>query len=177
MNFDGYVPPQKKELRAKLFMDVMESLLPVLAETLESFEAARESYTDLQVSAAMIHRQLKRLEVIEESSTPWEAMTDAAKFTVLSKRSYVYFVEAGDYIKIGYSKNPLVRLGQIRAGVQVVKPEDLDTSNARLLAIEEGDLSTEKQLHRRFKEFREVGEWFRKNDRITHYIQSITTPA
>lgn len=63
--------------------------------------------------------------------------------------------------KIGYSKNPLKRLGQLQTG----NPEPL-----MLVSTIDGDINTEKELHKRFGAFRVNGEWFLHTEEIDSYF-------
>ena len=66
----------------------------------------------------------------------------------------VYFVRAGEEgpVKIGHAKNPASRLRELQAGC-------FETFN--LLRVIEGDVLSEKFLHRHFRAQRVRGEWFR----------------
>lgn len=74
------------------------------------------------------------------------------------KKGFVYFIKAEDtgFIKIGMSKNPDLRLRQIKLSCQ--KPVLLMkffVSNSAIM---------EKKLHEFFKNKRVFGEWFNLND-------------
>jgi hypothetical protein len=84
----------------------------------------------------------------------------------------VYFIKAGRRIKIGFSTNPAMRLSTIRAGACKV-PSGLNTSNARILALESGGRLREAELHRQFAHLREAGEWFRGAPDLTAYIDQL----
>lgn len=76
---------------------------------------------------------------------------------------YVYFISSDDKIKIGYTKNIKRRLKQLQTS---------NSSQLILLGYIEGDKNVEKQLHKRFAQYRirENGEWFNCNDEILDYI-------
>lgn len=63
----------------------------------------------------------------------------------------IYFISNKKHVKIGYSKNPYVRLKQL----QTAHPTKL-----KLLGTLEGDYNTEKLLHEIFKKNKQQGEWF-----------------
>lgn len=63
----------------------------------------------------------------------------------------VYFVAAGQQVKIGVAKNIRARL----AGLQTSSPVPL-----RLLAFAPGGLAEERAYHREFAAHRLLGEWF-----------------
>ncbi len=78
--------------------------------------------------------------------------------------SYVYFISDGKYIKIGKSAKPMKRL------------EQLQTSNARelkLLGIIPGSSVKENELHSMFNNLHVRGEWFKLDNSILLYIESI----
>lgn len=74
---------------------------------------------------------------------------------------WVYFLRAGDLIKIGHSQEPRGRLATLRGA----SPLKLD-----LLHIEPGPVSKERTLHRRFRRLRSHGEWFRAEHDLLAYI-------
>ena len=76
---------------------------------------------------------------------------------------YVYFISSDDKIKIGYTKNIKRRLKQLQTS---------NSSQLLLLGYIEGDKDVEKQLHKRFAQYRirKNGEWFNCSDEILDYI-------
>src|SRR5262249_28266675 len=76
----------------------------------------------------------------------------------------VYFVETGDFIKIGHTKNWRVRL----TSLQTSSPTKLT-----ILHLEPGDVSQEKALHRKFRHLHNHGEWFRKGADLIAYIDRL----
>lgn len=74
---------------------------------------------------------------------------------------YVYFIEMGDFIKIGYSTWPATR----RDALQISCPYDLI-----LLGAFPGALECEAGLHSLFAHLRARGEWFRKSAGLLAYI-------
>lgn len=80
-------------------------------------------------------------------------------------RGHVYFIRAGEFIKIGYSTRPLERL------------RNLQTSNAGTLEIvgtRRASREFETELHQHFKQFRVRGEWFKVTRSILRYIEQNT---
>lgn len=75
-----------------------------------------------------------------------------------------YFIDSGDAIKIGFSSNWNKRL----ASLQTSSPSEL-----KVLAVYYGPRSLELELHKKFAEYRirQNGEWFRKCDAISDYIE------
>ncbi|MBP2494619.1 hypothetical protein ABID82_005256 [Methylobacterium sp. PvP062] len=68
-----------------------------------------------------------------------------------SRSGYVYFLRCGDRIKIGFSKQPLSRAGDLATGMPD-KPS--------MIAAFRGTKAEETRLHRRFDAYRRKGEWF-----------------
>lgn len=66
----------------------------------------------------------------------------------------VYFIEAGDRqaYKIGFSNDPLQRMKDLQQATHLP---------LRLAVASPGGRSEEGRLHRRFKDFKISGEWFR----------------
>ena len=75
----------------------------------------------------------------------------------------IYLIVSVDhgFCKIGYSKNPEKRLLEIQTG----NPYRLS-----LLSVIEGDVSTERELHKRFVDLRVGGEWFLLSDEIKKFF-------
>jgi hypothetical protein len=94
----------------------------------------------------------------ELGSTSEMANADVEAFMTRLKRTearrtsgFVYFVQCEQFVKIGYSETPRWR------------PHDFATGNpfeCRLIGLLEGGLDRERDLHKKFSEFRHRGEWF-----------------
>lgn len=78
--------------------------------------------------------------------------------------SRVYFAQAGERIKIGWSRNVAARITKLQTG----NPEPI-----RLLATTPGGRSLETQLHERFADVRLTGEWFAASPALLAYVQAI----
>lgn len=74
---------------------------------------------------------------------------------------HVYFIEAGDFIKIGYTTSPVARIIKMRTDC----PWPI-----KILHHEPGTFRDEKALHRRFETHRTNGEWFRRDSELLEYI-------
>ncbi len=81
-------------------------------------------------------------------------------------QQYIYFIqeEETNYIKIGFSENPVQRLKDFQTG----NPNKLE-----LIGQIEGGADEENNIHREFAEerIRETGEWFRPSERLTNFIK------
>lgn len=71
----------------------------------------------------------------------------------------IYFIECGDFVKIGYTgdRGLRKRLSVIRSG----NPYPI-----RVLFTAPGNVADEQMLHRRFGEFHHRGEWFHKKPEL-----------
>lgn len=77
----------------------------------------------------------------------------------------VYFAKVGEYVKIGYSHDPMARSTTItRTGA---RPDDIEF-NARVDFIGwiPGDVWRERELHVQHLEHRATGEWFRIDRKV-----------
>ena len=75
--------------------------------------------------------------------------------------AFVYFVRAGDFIKIGWARDVDARVDAL----QVASPVEL-----RLLGTVEGSYDVERLMHSRFAHLRARGEWFRAEPDLLAYI-------
>lgn len=74
----------------------------------------------------------------------------------------IYFIQNGDMVKIGYSDNPVVRMGALQtASSEILK----------LRLVIDGDASTELILHKRFTVYRSHHEWFRLEGSLLKFIE------
>ena len=78
----------------------------------------------------------------------------------------VYFVSAPELgrVKIGFAADPRTRLGKLRAD---------SPTRLVLLAVIDGDVETEKDLHSRFSNFRLHGEWFTLDGALQEFVDSL----
>jgi hypothetical protein len=76
---------------------------------------------------------------------------------------HVYFVRCGAYIKIGYAKQPSLRIAMLRTGNPMAIEPVLLLPGTRL---------DEANWHRRFVAQRERGEWFRIEDELAEFLAS-----
>ncbi|WP_127523631.1 GIY-YIG nuclease family protein [Mesorhizobium sp. Z1-4] len=68
------------------------------------------------------------------------------------ERGFVYFLWAGDAIKVGFSRDPFVRASALKTGI---------SSDMRLFLTVPGTRGDERRLHRRLRHQRLRGEWFK----------------
>lgn len=71
----------------------------------------------------------------------------------------VYFIEAGPYMKIGFSDNPIQRASTVTHTGK--RPDDLPlNAEADLIGWVPGDRKLEREMHKAFAKIRVAGEWF-----------------
>lgn len=81
---------------------------------------------------------------------------------MLSQDGYTYFLECGEFIKIGFSRNLKGRLDMLSCG----NPYPI-----KLLATIRGWKHIETDLHERFASARHRGEWFRKTPELLDFVE------
>lgn len=75
----------------------------------------------------------------------------------------IYFVQAGDTVKIGYGADPWRRIQAIRTHTP---------HSVKVLGIKPGSMHDERALHKRFAAYRAQREWFHLSDEIKSFIAS-----
>jgi Meiotically up-regulated gene 113 len=85
----------------------------------------------------------------------------------LKSKPKVYIIQCSEYFKIGVSVNPTGRMSYILGTPEVIIPfrgmliAELVTENARQL---------EALIHKEFKEFCCVGEWFLLDNKVLNFV-------
>ncbi|TIU70598.1 MAG: GIY-YIG nuclease family protein [Mesorhizobium sp.] len=74
---------------------------------------------------------------------------------------WLYFVRAGDFVKIGFAKEVADRLPRLQTGSPV---------KLELLMAIEGKASLERDFHRKFASLRAHGEWFKLDGALSAYL-------
>lgn len=82
------------------------------------------------------------------------------------KIGFVYFAinDKQKLCKIGFSMNPYSRLKSLQTGCPFP---------IRLYRTIEGSTEKEKELHRRFQQYKSNGEWFFIKDRLLDYLKEL----
>lgn len=80
-------------------------------------------------------------------------------------KGWVYFIRAGDFIKIGYALDVRTRLNALQVGT----PEKLE-----IIWQEPGEKRHEVKYHQQFAAQRERGEWFRYEGALKEFLESLT---
>lgn len=92
--------------------------------------------------------------------------TPAPAACPISKGEIVYFLRAGDFVKIGKATgSPTNRLSQLRTGC----PFPIE-----VVATIDGGYAKERELHERFRHIRAHGEWFHATADLCAYIESLS---
>lgn len=81
---------------------------------------------------------------------------------------FVYAIECGDAVKIGYAIDPIRRLGQLNVGTAV---------EHQLIGCARGDQSHEKEIHILLMPWRIRGEWFAKAGLVLKFLSLLPKPA
>jgi hypothetical protein len=90
------------------------------------------------------------------------------KFEARNDPGHIYFVEAGEFIKIGYTRSPDHRLHKMRTDL----PFEI-----KVLHMHPGTFKQEKIFHRQFASTRVRGEWFRKTPELLALIERLARSA
>lgn len=93
---------------------------------------------------------------------------DLAPFPRDEKRVYFIRRPSDGAIKIGVSSRPLARLANLQSG---------SAERLELVASTPGSWATERELHRRFRTHRLVGEWFATSADLVATISRLTSEA
>jgi hypothetical protein len=102
---------------------------------------------------------------LDEASWIQRPIVEAARVEFPKPQRNVYFVECGDFVKIGWcSGDPIRRLSELQNG---------NPHRMSLLGTMRGGPREEAALHRRFSELRGRGEWFRKSSALLDLIQAV----
>lgn len=80
----------------------------------------------------------------------------------IERKTFIYFMRAGEFIKIGHSRNWRSRMSDMQTG----SPHTI-VPLLVLIAAE----SDERKLHVRFRKSRFRGEWFHSSPAIQSYIK------
>lgn len=91
---------------------------------------------------------------------------------------FVYFARAGQYLKVGCSSNPPVRVKMLRHQYKGNFPADLDRSQPfEILRVIPGGFDLEFYLQNRLYDFHVAGEWFQATPEVLEWVSEIDTLA
>jgi hypothetical protein len=85
---------------------------------------------------------------------------------------FVYYIQSGQFVKIGYSINPEKRVDQIRRGGRAARPS-IWAGNPVLIGYEIGGADLEKQRHAQFAHLHDQGEWFNLTTELAEHAEEI----
>lgn len=102
---------------------------------------------------------LKRVDIAE-----YCAFTKDRGFEPDSNNRRCYFIQSGEFVKIGYSDKCIKKR---LSSLQISSPFELI-----LLAVIDSRQYTEKQLHSMFSKYHVRGEWFQLSDEIKTFINT-----
>lgn len=90
-----------------------------------------------------------------------EAGTKRARGTGPAISGYVYFLWVGDSVKIGFSKNPFERGGDLMTGL---------AERPNLICAVRGTTDDERYIHRLLARHRRHGEWFHASEPVINLL-------
>lgn len=176
----------KSETRArrcgKFSTVLIANLFPVCSRHREYLH--EETFTG--AAAGTIAAQAELIEELDRevwrergSASEWRrlAQTEHGKladeyYKPAARSAYVYFIQGGDYIKIGKAADPASRFAKLRLG-GVITPEGVKLSEIKMVGLERGDRDRESALHRKFARTRVAGEWFHADKHLVDYIRGL----
>lgn len=124
----------------------------------------------------------QKITILRSMNQLWRTLNRLKGITISSFRDfleqepdkYVYFIQCGDYVKIGKSKDPESRFKEVtRPNSSTLRPEDIDLSKAKLLGYVPGDYHLESYLHSELGRHRVKGEWFRLETHVSAVVQML----
>jgi hypothetical protein len=177
----------KSEVKAKRCGKVaavfVANLFPVCGlhrEYLQEETCTAASVGTIHAQAALIDELEDEIRRVKGSADEWRRLANAKHgnlagefyMPTVARDSFVYFIQGGDYIKIGKAVDPVSRLAQLRLG-GVIVPDGIKLSDIKMVGIERGGRDRESALHRQFSQSRVVGEWFHADPRLVDYIRGL----
>lgn len=108
---------------------------------------------------------LSDFNALEEGAGEIEPLNPNSNFEDSPHLGYVYFVRAGEAIKIGYSVHPIKRMSELQIG----NPDPME-----LLGALRGTFQDEKALHADFSHLEIREEWFRAEEELLDFIEEIS---
>lgn len=131
-------------------------------------ELLNQFKTELEVSKKAIEDKINNKkndkDSFEEFMSHYKQHSSRYWLDRKEKQTYVYFMLAGKYIKIGFSNNIHSRMSTLQTG---------NPSKIQLLCAINGRREEELMLHKKFKDYHYKGEWFHYVAPIKEYIENI----
>jgi hypothetical protein len=95
-------------------------------------------------------------------------------------KTYVYFIQCKNYVKIGKADSPKSRLKTLQNASDItLKPDDItpeDMKNARIIATVKGSKLLESVFHQKLSSRRVKGEWFVLDSVVAKTIELSQSP-
>ena len=83
----------------------------------------------------------------------------------------VYFAQVGDYMKIGYSTDPIARVAYLT--YMECRPAEVENGDSvDLIGWFPGGVAEEKKAHERFADHHVIGEWFSAEPAMAEYLEA-----
>lgn len=101
---------------------------------------------------------------VNDSRTEADSDTRLTRWRSRPVRGCVYFIQADEAIKIGYSISPEMRLGELQVGSH---------QTLEIIGLMEGTVKTEHEIHEKFDHLRIRGEWFQGTTELLEFIDSV----
>lgn len=108
-------------------------------------------------------RRLRDLRGLHHQHTRSAAADVDGSETDAGGAAMIYFLVEADQVKIGYALDIETRRKTLQTGV---------AKTLFIVGAYEGDVKDEKELHRRFKDYKLRGEWFSVTQKVQEYITS-----
>lgn len=106
--------------------------------------------------------KLEREELLRDPTSIASRLNAARRRHESRSGGMVYFLECGEFVKIGHSKDPTYRIGEFTNG----NPYPM-----AIIHSINGRQALEKDIHRTLKDLHHKGEWFRLTDELRAAIK------
>lgn len=136
------------------------------------FTSGRDEVIDSLIAEGQAYRQAVA-QVVAPLADLAGLVPRASRKAPDAKAQQVYFIRCEGFVKIGISADPQKRLETIqRSGNGTLAPP-INLAGSHIAATESGGRGRERELHRKFARLRVVGEWFKEDDELRSYIDSL----
>jgi len=134
-----------------------------IAENIAKNEAAQRAKEEAWAAKGVLAQKLReqRQKQNAELQKRKHEAKEKARRDYMEGKMDVYFVEGAGLIKIGVSKDVEKRIASLKNGSPVP---------LTLLGYIQGSRALEAELHERFADIRDHGEWFQATDVLRQYI-------
>lgn len=163
LRFKKLIPREETRLeilKARTTADLADLNLEVMALFWKSPEDYVSGGVEFQHAVCRLGRVADEIEKLIEKPAP---AGEIKPFYRPAKKGWIYFIQAGDFVKIGYATNIKVRI----KGLETGSPVELV-----LLRQERGNMDDEARYHKQFADLHVRGEWFRYEGSLAAHITS-----